>query len=163
MVSFNTKLNKQHVLRYGINLNMIRFNMWDSAVSFIDDQWKHRWQNDEYGVLGQAYLQWKWRPNEKLAMTAGLHSQFFSISQSISPIEPRIGMRYTINNKSAVALYHQQQKRSILRDRAPFANTTLLHVFLPVPKSGWKSESTPQQRYGLYQKFSFCFGIRLCI
>lgn len=102
MVSFNTKLNKQHVLRYGINLNMIRFNMWDSAVSFIDDQWKHRWQNDEYGLLGQAYLQWKWRPNEKLAMTAGLHSQFFSISQSISPIEPRIGMRYTINNKSAV-------------------------------------------------------------
>lgn len=103
ILHFNTKLNKNHVLKYGINANFLHFNMVDSAVSFEDTLWHNRWDNNEWGFLGQAFVQWKWKPNEKFSMSAGLHSQYFSISNSLSPVEPRLGMKYALNNKQSIS------------------------------------------------------------
>lgn len=102
MISFNTKISKNHVIKYGINANVLRFDMKDSAVSFTDTSWHNRWDYLGTGFLGQAYVQWKWKPNEKLSMSAGIHSQFFSVSNSFSPIEPRFGIRYAIDNKKSL-------------------------------------------------------------
>jgi len=39
-----------------------------------------------------------------LTLNAGVHSQYFSFSNSLSPVEPRVGMKYTPNEKSVIGL-----------------------------------------------------------
>lgn len=102
ILSFNTKINKRHVIKYGLNAHLIHFNMADSSLNYTFTKFDHRWDYNGNGVLAQAYIQWKYKPNEKIVMTSGLFSQYFSVSKSYSPIEPRIALRYTPAKKHAI-------------------------------------------------------------
>ena len=102
MISFNTKLNKKHVLKYGANLNGLFFNLKDSALNYAHNDWLNRWNYEGSGMLAQAYVQWKWKANEKWQMTAGLFAQYFSVSKSLSPAEPRLGIKYNISEKQSL-------------------------------------------------------------
>ena len=102
ILSFNTKLSKNHVLKYGINAHLIQFNMIDSALNQSHSQFDNRWDYTGMGMLAQAYVQYKWKPNEKVIFTAGMFSQYFSVSNSFSPAEPRLAFRYSPNKKQAI-------------------------------------------------------------
>jgi hypothetical protein len=104
IISFNTKLNKNHVLKYGINTHVLNFNFTDSVLSYNHAYFNHRWNYDGTGVLAQMYFQWKWKPSEALTVTTGIHSQYFSVSKSLSAIEPRIGVKYNINKKQSLSV-----------------------------------------------------------
>jgi hypothetical protein len=50
----------------------------------------------------QPFVQWKWRINDYMDFTAGLHAQYFSLSNSVSPAEPRLGWKYRLKGNQSV-------------------------------------------------------------
>lgn len=104
-ISFNTKLNKKNVLKYGINTSFMFYSFTDSVLININNSgiFKRRWDYTGTGILAQGYIQWKYRPSEKITITTGVHSQYFSVSNSIS-YEPRLGFNYAINSKQSISL-----------------------------------------------------------
>ncbi|MBI3136715.1 MAG: TonB-dependent receptor [Bacteroidetes bacterium] len=107
--SINQKLNQNHVLKYGFNVDAHYFNMSDSIRNDISDSlsaFYYRWDyiSKTPAVLAQLFVQWKYKIGEKTTLNAGLHSQYFSFSNSLSPVEPRLGLKYEINEKNTLAI-----------------------------------------------------------
>lgn len=100
--NFNVKFNKKHVLKYGIFFHQLFFNFQDSALTFDHSRYQKRWDYLGSGFLFQAFLQWKYQLTEKWSFTIGLHNQYFSVSNSVSWIEPRVGTKYQINQRTSV-------------------------------------------------------------
>lgn len=94
-MSFNHKINKQHVLRFGLNSDVLFFNMVDSVLNVNHTAFVNRWDYTGTAALIQPFVQWKYKVTDRFQVTAGLHSQYFSLSNSLSPVEPRAGFKYT--------------------------------------------------------------------
>lgn len=110
----NRKMGKRDVLKYGFNADMY---VWNQQDSVYDDQfsnsWIRRWDNESNGFLIQPYLQWKHKFSETFAVNFGLHSQILTFNNSISPIEPRVGLKWNIDEKqvfTAGAGLHSQMQ-----------------------------------------------------
>lgn len=105
--SVNHKISKTHILRAGINVEGYYFNQLDS-VRVLDNKdpnyntFINRWNYKGTAMLVQPFVQWKWRVTEKMDLTAGLHSQYFTLSNSISIVEPRLGWRMKMNKDQAI-------------------------------------------------------------
>lgn len=104
-LSFNTKLNKKHVLKYGAVNSYLFFDFTDSALVNVKakGKFRNRWDYTGTGILSQGFIQWKYRPSEKTTLTTGLHSQYFSVSNSLS-VEPRFGVNYAVTGKQTISL-----------------------------------------------------------
>ncbi len=100
----NNKINKRHLIKAGINAEQINFNFIDSVLTDLDvpDSWQTRWNYRGVSYLIQPFVQWKWKVNDNMDVTAGLHSQYFTLSNSISPAEPRVGWKYRMAGNQAV-------------------------------------------------------------
>ncbi len=59
--------------------------------------------NDGNTLLAQPYLQFSYRPTEKLTLNAGVHSIFLALNNTNS-IEPRASLKYQFNEKASFAL-----------------------------------------------------------
>ncbi|MFD1551575.1 hypothetical protein DNU06_03280 [Putridiphycobacter roseus] len=106
--SVTRKINSKHLIKAGINLDAYTFNMQDSIRNDISDStsaFKARWDYKSVNpdLLLQAFVQWRYKITPSLVLNAGLHSQYFSLSNSVSPIEPRVGLKYNLNEKSVLA------------------------------------------------------------
>lgn len=107
-LSLNHKINAKNTLKYGLNADANFFAMNDSIRYNISDstsQFYYRWQYNSAtpGLLLQTFIQWKCKLNDKVTLNAGLHSQYFSFSNSLSPVEPRVGLRIDLTEKSNLA------------------------------------------------------------
>lgn len=104
-LNFNTKINSKHVLKYGASIQLLHFSMIDSVETNPLDSvetYRLRWNSTDNGMLAQAFVQWKYKPNHRWLITAGLYNQYFSLSNSISVAEPRIGVRYAIDERQSI-------------------------------------------------------------
>ena len=107
-VGINRKVNSKHLIKYGVNLDAYTYNMLDSIRHDISDStsaFKLRWdyESEAPEFLAQAFVQWRYKINPRLVFNAGLHSQSFTFSNSISPVEPRLGMKFNLNETSVLA------------------------------------------------------------
>jgi hypothetical protein len=107
--SINQKLNTKHLLKYGVNVDAHTFNMTDSIRTDITNDtssYKYRWNyaSSAPALMIQPFIQWRYKASKKLTINAGIHSQYFSFSESFSPVEPRVGMKFTPNEKSVIGL-----------------------------------------------------------
>jgi hypothetical protein len=102
--AINHKITKQHLIKVGMNLDFISFDQQDSVLNDLDvpDQWNTRWNNRSNAVLIQPFIQWKWKMSDNMDLTAGLHAQYFSMSKSLSPVEPRLGWKYRMKGSQAI-------------------------------------------------------------
>ena len=102
--AINHKINKQHLLKAGVIIDLINMNFLDSCLSDLDNTntWKVRWDYNGNAALIQSFVQWKWRINESMDFTAGLHAQYFSLSNSLSPLEPRLGWKYRMKGNQSI-------------------------------------------------------------
>lgn len=110
--AINYKVNTQHLIKFGYNVENQFINMLDSALTSDHSQFVNRWNYTGTALLIQPFVQWKWRVSEKMDFTAGLHSQFYTLSKSISPVEPRIAWKYKTAKGSVYAgagLHSQMQ------------------------------------------------------
>ncbi len=107
--SVNHKVNKKHLIKAGINADYYLFNMADSVLAPGHDTLNHdnfivRWDYKGGAAMIRAFLQWKWRITENMDFTAGINNQYFSLSNSFSIAEPRIGWRVRMNKGQAVSV-----------------------------------------------------------
>jgi hypothetical protein len=100
--SINHKFSKKHILKAGVNFDLYTYNMIDSVLDYTHSFFINRWNYSGSGILAQPYIQWKWKASDDLTVTAGIHSQYFSVSNSISYAEPRVGLKYKLNEKHSV-------------------------------------------------------------
>jgi hypothetical protein len=108
-ISINHKLSKKHLLKYGINIDAYSFSMHDSVRTDISDSlsnYEVRWDynSTQPSFLVQPFLQWRYKISKKLVFNAGVHAQYFSLSNSLSPIEPRVGLKWNLNGNNSIAV-----------------------------------------------------------
>ncbi len=107
--SVNYKAGKKHVIKYGINADIYMSNFTDSIRADITDStsaYYLRWdyKSTSPDVLIQPFVQWKYNPNEKVTINAGLHASYFTLGNAVSYAEPRLGLRYDLNKTSNIAI-----------------------------------------------------------
>ncbi|TNE82158.1 MAG: TonB-dependent receptor [Bacteroidetes bacterium] len=119
--SVNHKLSKKLTLKAGVLFDIQKFNYHDSARAVVQDNqgnynldpWSVRWNADEYALLLRPYAQVNWKPTARFTANFGLHSQYSSLNNAVSAIEPRASMRYAINSKTnmsaGLGLHSQMQ------------------------------------------------------
>lgn len=111
----NKKLSARHTLKLGLVNNYYHVNLLDSSRQYPPSRqdWQHRLGYDGGTNLAQGYVQYKYRPSDAMTLTAGVHGQYLTHNNSAS-LEPRIGMRYRINESNAVSagygLHSQMQQ-----------------------------------------------------
>lgn len=115
---YSKKLFKKTVFNAGMNSDMYFFNFLDSARNLNEnslqyDTWRVRWNSKTQSILVQPFLQMKFNVSPKLDLVAGIHAQYFSLSNSFVPFEPRMGLKYQLNDRSTwdfgVGLHSQIQ------------------------------------------------------
>lgn len=107
--STNHKINKKHLIKAGINADMYIFNMVDSVLAPGHDTTNHdnfinRWDYQGNAAMLRAFIQWKWRITENMAFTAGINNQYFTLSNSISIAEPRIGWKLNMKKGQSISV-----------------------------------------------------------
>lgn len=120
-ISFSKKLGVRHTLRAGVNADWYDMKYVDSVRIVLGDSngtatgmnpWLVRWDSRGGAALIQPYINYKYRLQEKLTLTAGVTSLLWTLnSNSFSPIEPRVGMSYDLGKGkrlSAGAGLHSQ-------------------------------------------------------
>lgn len=97
------KLSANTNVRAGYNYNYF-------TIDFIDSVYSQTYNSFVTGTdisgnmhLARAYGQIQFKPNNKLTTTAGIHSQYFSISNQFA-LEPRAGIEYAITEKQSVSV-----------------------------------------------------------
>ncbi|WP_235296668.1 TonB-dependent receptor [Portibacter marinus] len=110
----NWKANKRLSLKVGINTDFFDLRYQDSVRRIIPDisggetifrDWRTRWNANVMTALIQPYIQAKFRLNEDLTLTSGITSTYYSLNNnSFSPLEPRVGLSYQIDNKQKIGL-----------------------------------------------------------
>ena len=102
----NSKINRRNVIKAGVVVEQFFFSYQDSTWIFDSTQadyhqWRVRWNSEASAQLLQPYVQWKHRTDNGLTVTAGIHSQYFTLSHSISWAEPRLAIRKTFADGSS--------------------------------------------------------------
>lgn len=105
----NTKLSRNHVVKAGVVAEHLNLGYADSTWVFDTaaatyNTWRVRWDSRDQSMLLQPYVQWKYRPNNNWLVTVGLHSQYFTLSNAISWVEPRAAIRKTFKDGSSFNL-----------------------------------------------------------
>jgi hypothetical protein len=101
--SFNSKINSKLFVKIGVQDELIGLDLYYRTKERTIDDWKQIWDYNSYTNLAQAYIHAKYSFSEKLTLNAGVHSQLFFLNNS-SSVEPRLGLKYELNNKSSISL-----------------------------------------------------------
>ena len=104
--ALNHKFNKQHLIKAGLSFDLISMDFQDSCLYDLDSAalgFETRWNYQGTAALIQPFVQWKWRISDHMDFTAGLHAQYFTLTNSVSPFEPRLGWKYKMGNGQAIS------------------------------------------------------------
>ena len=116
----NHKIGTRSTLKIGVNTDLFHFTAFDSVRTFDPPTsthfapWRSRWNANEVFALLQPYASYRTQLTNNITLTAGLNALFLTLNRnSISPIEPRIGLSYELPNQQklsvAVGLHSQMQ------------------------------------------------------
>jgi hypothetical protein len=94
----NKKLSAKSTIKFGLINNLYQVSFIDSSRQYpVSSQaWQHRENYKGSTDLLQAYVQYKYRPSDKISLSGGLHFQYLSHNQATA-VEPRLGMRWALN------------------------------------------------------------------
>jgi hypothetical protein len=95
---WNKKVSSKLGFKTGIILTHIIYDLYRMTVNEntpID--------SDGNTQTGQAYVQFRYRPTEKLTFNAGGHITYFTLNNQ-SAVEPRLGLKYQMSSRHAVML-----------------------------------------------------------
>lgn len=101
----NKKLNSRNTIKAGLINNLYNLNYTDSSRQYPPtlQTWQHRLAFQGNTDLVQAYIQYKYRPTDRLTFTAGLHGQYLTHNRS-SAIEPRVAMKWVATDNNIITL-----------------------------------------------------------
>lgn len=102
-LSVTHKFNTRHLIKTGLNTDLYYVIQNDSVLPLVTDSiFQKRWDFEGASVLVQPFVQWKWRATENMDVTAGLHAQYYSLSNSFSGVEPRVGWRMKLKKNQSI-------------------------------------------------------------
>ncbi len=110
VLNITHKFNAKNTLNIGFTNDLTQFDY--SNKDFFNQGTIDTIRVKQAGnvILSQAYAQLKHRFNNRLTLNIGVHSQYLSVNEK-AVIEPRMGLRYAINEKSNInfgyGLHHQ--------------------------------------------------------
>lgn len=109
----NHKINIRHSFKVGCMTDAYLFNYIDTIRNLTTYDFEYRFNYADNALLLQPYFQWKYKIRENFVVNAGLHSQYFTLNNSISWIEPRLGIKWDITPKqslgAAIGMHSQTQ------------------------------------------------------
>lgn len=119
------KFNAKNSLTAGINGSLIMSDLYNKSIFGGGISERINLDQENNMSLIQGYVQWKHRFTEQLSLNAGLHTQILTLNNSVA-IEPRLGMKYTMNDKSVFSLgygmHHQMQSAVVYFYQTKIAN-----------------------------------------
>lgn len=101
-IMYNNKLNSKNTLRLGIMVNRLSFDYFNSYYDDIDKVWKQSLAAKGSSMYYQAYIQWKYRINNRFTVNTGLHTSYLSLNKTKS-IEPRAAITYQAGNNQTIS------------------------------------------------------------
>jgi len=113
--NLNHKFNARHTNRTGILYNYYYYDMiFDYSsdkvspqINIVDDR--------NHAQMIEAYTQSKYNLGKNTVLNAGIHAQYFDISNKLS-IEPRASIKYSLpNNQSICVGYGNHSQNELLR------------------------------------------------
>jgi hypothetical protein len=110
----NKKFNRRYTNRTGLSIKNMFFDL-DNNLSLITPQPMQQINQGKGNCnLIQVYTQMKTSVTEKIMLNTGLHLQYLSLNNEYS-IEPRIGVKYALNEKHAFSVaYGLHSQMSLL-------------------------------------------------
>lgn len=108
----STRIRKwSSTLKAGVITDVYVLNYQDSAANINGSPltnpdfgvWRQRWATRTPAVLVQPYFEWRYAI-KRLDFLTGIHAQYFSVSDSYSPFEPRVALKYYIRQKNQAVL-----------------------------------------------------------
>ncbi len=110
VVNVSHKVNARNSIHGGFSNDFTRFDYFNKDVHYMGTVDSVRVDQQGSINLTQAYIQWKHRFNVRFSSNFGFHTQYLNINKQIV-IEPRLGLKYAINNQSSInagyGLHHQ--------------------------------------------------------
>jgi len=106
--TLNHKINASNTIRAGVVLNVLNFKMFSENYnydsSYVTKQLIYDLQVDRNGTscFTETFVQWKHRINDQFEFNTGAHYLLFLLNKHYS-IEPRFGLKWEINEKSAIS------------------------------------------------------------
>jgi len=125
----NYKLNTKHTIKFGMNTEAYIYSYSDSILNETNFNWERRLSYKGVHFLLQPYVQWRWKPAEKITLNAGLHGQLFTLNNSWA-IEPRIAAKYQFTRRNQIVslgfgLHSQMQPSYIYFHNLDFSNISM--------------------------------------
>lgn len=103
IVQYNQKFNARHTVAAGLSFHQLFFNFADS-VFYQRRVWKPIYSAHETAGLAQAFVQWQFRPTNRLTLNTGLHGDFFTLNGTAA-LEPRLGLRYEVAPRQTLSFH----------------------------------------------------------
>lgn len=96
------KFSPSSVMKIGINSDLHLYNFRDSirvydTLGGATTSWKSRWKSNESSIMLQPYIQWKYNLSDYWIAHFGIHSIYYSLTNSLALVEPRGAIEW--NNK----------------------------------------------------------------
>lgn len=101
--TLNHKFNARHRIKAGVNFDVYDFNVVDSILLADQTSWFDELLFTGNTSLARAFIQWKYRINEKITLNTGFNALYFGLNESFSP-EPRIGLTYSIFKQGQIGM-----------------------------------------------------------
>jgi hypothetical protein len=105
------KANAHLMVKAGLQCDFLQLDLRLQDRQF-STEWNDIWDYRGNTSLLAAYVESKYRINEKFTLDAGIRSQFLTLNNATS-FEPRIGLKYHINNTNTLAVgfgHHSQMQ-----------------------------------------------------
>jgi len=97
----NRKINAGNLIAAEIFYHQLYYSLTDSVRT--GDVFRIIRDHHGTAALMQGYLQWQWKPDNRLTFNMGFHSSCLSINRNISA-EPRAGVKYTTGKRGVISL-----------------------------------------------------------
>jgi hypothetical protein len=99
--SVTRKINVKTSFKIGMTNDLFINDLIDSIHSEVTNRFYNRQDYHGTAYLIQPYIQFKYKPNDRMTINYGVHSQYFSQSKSFA-VEPRVGAKWNITEKQSV-------------------------------------------------------------
>ena len=97
----NTKLNKNHILRFGGFFSYFKYFLSSKEKNATTNSIDVFFDENRKTNLYQMYGQWKWRLKNNLSLHAGIHTSFLALNDTYA-IDPRIALKWQLSRNKTV-------------------------------------------------------------
>lgn len=100
----NHKFDKKNSLRAGLTFDQYFFDYQDSIFDDTEKSWLRRWRTNTNAFMARGFVQWKHKFSDKVWLNAGINSQYYTLGNAWSPVEPRLGLKYAAEKNQFFAI-----------------------------------------------------------